>query len=257
MADLAVSIEKLPRAIAARSVGYAKRLIVAQSRGWGILRSGMFATFKLLFVYLALGPIAGLIGIPYTLLVGDISLLYRVAMWIAHAGVRAAGIRTEISGLENVPAGRSCIFMCNHVSNLDPPVVLPLLPGRSSVLLKKELMNIPILGRAMRMGKFVPVERGQRREAAKASVAAAADALRSGLHILVFPEGTRSRDGRLSTFKKGPFFLAQETQAPIVPIAISGTETMMHKGSVRSRREWRGCSCCRRLSRRSMRRVRS
>jgi 1-acyl-sn-glycerol-3-phosphate acyltransferase len=196
-----------------------------------MLKSGMFATFKLVFVYLTLGPIAGIIGIPYTLLVGDISLLYRVAMWITNAGVRAAGIGIEISGLENIPAGRSCIFMSNHVSNLDPPVVLPLLPGRSSVLLKQELMSIPILGKAMRLAKFVPVARGNRRDAAQASVEAAADALRSGLHILVYPEGTRSPDGRLSTFKKGPFFLAQETQAPIIPIALSGTQTMMHKGS--------------------------
>jgi 1-acyl-sn-glycerol-3-phosphate acyltransferase len=191
----------------------------------------MFATFKLLFVYLTLGPIAGIIGIPYTLLVGDISLLYRVAMWITNAGVRAAGIEIEVVGLENVPAERSCIFMSNHVSNLDPPVELPLLPGRCSVLLKKELMSIPILGRAMRMAKFVPVERGHRRDAAKASVEAAADALHSGLHILVYPEGTRSLDGRLSAFKKGPFFLAQETQAPIIPIALSGTQRMMRKGS--------------------------
>ena len=183
----------------------------------------MLATIKLIFVYLTLGPIAGLTG--------NIAPLYRVAMWIAHTGLRAAGIRTEISGLEHVPVGRSCIFMCNHVSNLDPPVLLPLLPGRCSVLLKKELMSIPILGFAMRMGKFVPVERGQKREAAKASVAAAADALRSGLNILVFPEGTRSLDGRLSAFKKGPFYLAQETLAPIVPVAISGTERMMKKGS--------------------------
>ncbi|HWW97089.1 MAG TPA: lysophospholipid acyltransferase family protein [Edaphobacter sp.] len=196
-----------------------------------MLKSGMYATFKLVFVYLTLGPIAGIIGIPYTLLVGDISLLYRVAMWITNAGVRAAGIKIEISGLENIPAGRSCIFMSNHVSNLDPPVVLPLLPGRSSVLLKQELMSIPILGKAMRLAKFVPVERGSRRDAAQASVEAAADALRSGLHILVYPEGTRSLDGRLSTFKKGPFFLAQETQAPIIPIALSGTQTMMRKGS--------------------------
>jgi 1-acyl-sn-glycerol-3-phosphate acyltransferase len=196
-----------------------------------MLKSGMFATFKLVFVYLTLGPIAGIIGIPYTLLVGDISLLYRVAMWITNAGVRAAGIKIEMSGLENIPAGRSCIFMCNHVSNLDPPVVLPLLPGRSSVLLKQELMSIPILGKAMRLAKFVPVARGSRRDAAQASVEAAAEALRSGLHILVYPEGTRSLNGRLSTFKKGPFFLAQETQAPIIPIALAGTQRMMHKGS--------------------------
>ena len=191
----------------------------------------MFATFKLIFVYLTLGSITGIVGIPYTLLVGNISLLYRVAMWVTNAGVRAAGIKIEISDKENIPSGRSCIFMSNHVSNLDPPVLIPLLPGRSSVLLKKELMNIPILGRAMRMAKFVPVERGSRRDAARASVEAAAEALRSGLHILVYPEGTRSPDGRLSTFKKGPFFLALETQAPIVPIALSGTQTMMRKGS--------------------------
>jgi 1-acyl-sn-glycerol-3-phosphate acyltransferase len=191
----------------------------------------MFATLKLVFVYLALGPIAGIIGIPYTLLVGDITQLYRVAMWITNAGVRAAGIKIDIGGFENIPPGRSCIFMSNHVSNLDPPVTIPLLPGRSSVLLKKELMNIPILGRAMRMAKFVPVERGSRRDAAQASVAAAVDAVRSGLHILVYPEGTRSLDGSLSAFKKGPFFLALETKAPIVPIAVSGTQTMMRKGS--------------------------
>jgi 1-acyl-sn-glycerol-3-phosphate acyltransferase len=196
-----------------------------------MLKSGMFATFKLLFIYLTLGSMAGIIGIPYTLLVGDISLLYRVAMWITKTGVRAAGIKVEVSGLENIPAGRSCIFMSNHVSNLDPPVELPFLPGRCSVLLKKELMSIPILGHAMRLGKFVPVARGHRRDAAQASVEAAADALRSGLHILVYPEGTRSLDGRLSTFKKGPFFLAQQTQAPIIPIALSGTQTMMGKGS--------------------------
>src|SRR6185503_12382209 len=110
----------------------------------------MLATLKLLFVYTALGPIAGVVGMPYSILVQDISRLYRVGMWIASAGVRAAGIRIELTGLENVPVGRPCIFMCNHVSNLDPPVLLPLLPGRCSVMLKKQLMRIPILGTAMR-----------------------------------------------------------------------------------------------------------
>ncbi len=81
------------------------------------------------------------------------------------------------------------------------------------------------------MAKFVPVERGNKREAAQASVAAAAEALKSGLNIVIFAEGTRSKDGRLAAFKRGPFYLAMETGAPIVPIAISGTQTMMRKHS--------------------------
>ena len=191
----------------------------------------MFSTFKMLLVYLTLGGLAGVVGIPYSLAVGNVRLLYRVGMWIARAGVRAAGITVEVTGLGNVPAGVSCIFLSNHVSNLDPPVLLPAIPPMTSVLLKQDLMRIPLLGTAMRMGKFVPVERGNRREAARASVKAAADALRSGLHMLIFAEGTRSKDGRLAAFKRGPFYLAMETGAPIVPVAISGTQTMMQKGS--------------------------
>lgn len=192
----------------------------------------MFATFKIVFIYVTLGFIAALLGIPYSFLIRDIGPLYRVAMRILRAGLRAGGIQVTVVGLENVPADRSCIFMCNHVSNLDPPVVLPLLPGRSSVLLKRELMRIPLLGTAMRMAKFIPVERSRSREAAQRSVTMAAAALHSGLHILVYPEGTRSLTGRLSEFKKGPFFLARETQAAIVPVAVSGTQGMMRKGRV-------------------------
>ena len=191
----------------------------------------MFATFRMVFAYVTLGAVAGVVGIPYTLIMGNAKGLYRVVMWILRTGTRAAGIRVEVSGLEHVPAGVSCIFLPNHVSNLDPPVIFPVLPGQSSVLLKKKLMRIPILGTAMRLGRFVPVERGNVRESAKASVAAAAEVLRSGLHMLIFAEGTRSKDGRLAAFKSGPFYLAKETGAPIVPIVISGTEKMMRKHS--------------------------
>lgn len=191
----------------------------------------MFVTLKIVLVYLGLGSVAAVLGIPYSFVIGDIGPLYRLTMRIMRAGLWAGGIRVTVVGLENVPADRPCIYMCNHVSNLDPPVVLPLLPGRSAVLLKKELMRIPLLGTAMRMAKFVPVERSSSREAAQRSVNAAAEALRLGLHILVFPEGTRSLTGRLSNFKKGPFFLARETGAPIVPVAVVGTRRMMRKGS--------------------------
>lgn len=191
----------------------------------------MFSTLKLAVVYLSLGPLAGIFGIPYSLLRGNVDLLYRVSMGIASLGLRAAGIRIVVHGIENVPGDRACIFMANHVSNLDPPVLLPLVPGHTSVLLKSSLMRIPILGTAMRMGKFVPVARGSTQEAARRSVNAAADAVRSGLHLVVFPEGTRSRDGRLAPFKKGPFFLAEQTHAPIIPVAIAGTERLLRKGS--------------------------
>ncbi len=91
----------------------------------------MFATFKIVMVYTALGFPAALLGIPYSFLIGDIGPLYRLAMKIIRAGLRAGGIRVVVTGVENVPIDRTCIFMCNHVSNLDPPVVLPSLPGRS------------------------------------------------------------------------------------------------------------------------------
>jgi 1-acyl-sn-glycerol-3-phosphate acyltransferase len=191
----------------------------------------MFATFKMVFVYVTLGTVAGVLGIPYSMVVGNVARLYPIVMRILRAGTRAAGIRVEVSGLEHVPAGVSCIFLPNHVSNLDPPVIFPVLPGQSSVLLKKELMRIPILGTAMRMAKFVPVERGNVREAAQRSVANASAALKSGLHMLIFAEGTRSKDGRLAAFKRGPFYLAKETGAPIVPMVITGTEKMMRKHS--------------------------
>jgi len=193
----------------------------------------MFALLKMLFVYTALGPITGIIGIPWTLLRNDISWMYRAGMWIAHAGVRAGGIKVNITGYENVPAGRACVFMSNHVSNLDPPVLIPLIPGRTCVMLKAELMKIPILGRAMKMAQFVPVERGGDPAKAKVSIDAAIRALQSGLHIVIFAEGTRSPDGRLRAFKKGPFYLAKETGAPIIPVALSGTQHMMRRGSMK------------------------
>jgi 1-acyl-sn-glycerol-3-phosphate acyltransferase len=193
----------------------------------------MFPALRMLFVYVALGVPAALIGIPWSALRKDFRTMYSWGMKITALGVKAAGVRTHVEGLENVQPGVSYIFLSNHVSNLDPPILLPLIPGMTSIFLKRELMKIPLLGTAMRMGKFVPVARGNSREDAQLSVEAAANALNSGLHFIAFPEGTRSPDGRLLPFKKGAFFLAEGTGAPIIPVVISGTEHMMPKGSQR------------------------
>jgi 1-acyl-sn-glycerol-3-phosphate acyltransferase len=193
----------------------------------------MFPALKMLFVFLILGVPAALIGIPLSALTRNFSTMYGWGMAIQRLGIRAAGIRVRIEGRENIPPGESCIFLSNHVSNLDPPILLPSLPGMNSVFLKKSLMKIPLLGTAMRMGKFIPVTRGHSREEAEKSVAIAADVLRSGLNIFIFPEGTRSPDGNLLPFKKGAFFLAADTGAPMIPMIISGTRQMMKKGSLK------------------------
>ena len=174
-------------------------------------------------------PLDALWGFPYSLITGNVDPLYYSATWIARMGVRIAGVRTRIVGQEKLAPGRQYIFMSNHVSNLDPPVLIPLLPRRVTIMVKKELFRLPILGRAMLMADCVPIDR-QNREAAIASVREAEAVVRKGHDMMVYPEGTRSRDGRLLPFKKGPFYMAMETGVPIVPITLLGTETLMPKG---------------------------
>lgn len=193
----------------------------------------MWATLKLVTVIAVLSVPAGLILIPWTLLTGKIQPMYRVGKWIARTALRAAGIRVEQSGRENIPASGACLYLPNHVSNLDPPVIAPLLPGAPSIMLKASLMRIPVLGRAWQLARCVPVERNGDRASAVRSARLAADVVKSGLSMLIFAEGTRSPDGRLQPFKAGALHLAQSTGTLIVPVAISGTETMMRKGSAK------------------------
>jgi 1-acyl-sn-glycerol-3-phosphate acyltransferase len=176
-----------------------------------------------------LTPPAALVTLPWTLLTGDGRFLYRVGMWMASMGMRLSGIQVRPEGLAKLDARRTYIFMSNHVSNLDPPVLLPLIPRRASVLVKKELFRIPVFGQAMRIARLVPVDRSSREKAIE-SLRSAAAVLRDGLNLMVFAEGTRSRDGRLLPFKKGPFHLAIETGTAIVPVTIVGTYEAQPKG---------------------------
>jgi 1-acyl-sn-glycerol-3-phosphate acyltransferase len=173
-------------------------------------------------------PVAALIGFPWTFISGDISLLYSMFMWGAWNGVRLTGVRVETVGLDRLAAGGTYIFMSNHVSNLDPPILIPLIPRRTSVMVKKELFTYPILGRAMRMGSLVPVDRGNR-DAGIEAVKAAKEVIGQGLNMTIYVEGKRSFDGKLLPFKKGPFYLAMECAVPVVPVTIVGTHYAMPK----------------------------
>lgn len=192
----------------------------------------MTASFVLLATMVVLGIPTAIVFIPWTVLTGDATALYNIAQKITRAALFMARIRVEITGREHIPAHTACIFMSNHVSNLDPPALIPHIPGRTSAFLKRSLMRIPVLGYAFRLGEFVPVDRDGRVESAQQSIAIAGQVLQKGLHITTFVEGTRSRDGRLLPFKKGPFYLAKETGAPCIPVSIHGTEAMMAKGSL-------------------------
>ena len=193
----------------------------------------MIASLTLLLTILALGVPAAIVLIPWAALTGKVYTLYNVSQWIVRTAFWMARIRVKVSGVENVPPQRACIFMANHVSNLDPPALIPHIPGRTSVFLKRSLMKIPVLGYGFRLGEFVPVDRDGRVESAIESVAAARGVLGKGIHVVTFVEGTRSPDGRMLPFKKGPFYLAMEAGAPCIPVSIYGSETLMRKGSLR------------------------
>jgi 1-acyl-sn-glycerol-3-phosphate acyltransferase len=168
-------------------------------------------------------------GMLLALLFGWVDVLYL----LGHGGVIVAtwlvGIRYRIAGTEHLPK-RSALFVSNHQSNIDPPILFRVLHPRLHFVYKSELQAIPILARAFNIAGFIPIER-RNREQALAALDQGAAALQAGTSFLMFPEGTRSRTGALLPFKKGGFIMAITAQAPIVPVAISGARAAMRKGS--------------------------
>jgi 1-acyl-sn-glycerol-3-phosphate acyltransferase len=188
----------------------------------------MIHTILMLGFWIVAGLPGGLIGFTWTFITGDIRLLYWIFTRGAWFGIWLSGVRVETVGLDKLDKSRTYIFMSNHASNLDPPIQIPLIPRRTSVMVKKELFKIPILGRAMHLGALVPVDRGNR-EAGIEAVAAAKQVVQQGINMTIYVEGKRSFDGKMIPFKKGPFYLAMECGVPIVPMTITGTHHAMPK----------------------------
>jgi len=146
-------------------------------------------------------------------------------------GQKILGIRLEVCGLENIDKKKSYIFMPNHLSILDGPLLSMIIPQPVRVILKKEVFRIPVIGQIMRHVNFVSVDRRGKR-GGKQSIEKATKLMKEkGYSFLIFPEGTRSHDGRLQRLRRGGFFLALNSQAPIVPITIKGTYELMPRGS--------------------------
>jgi 1-acyl-sn-glycerol-3-phosphate acyltransferase len=183
-----------------------------------------FVTLVTFAYILVLGPPLLL----YALLTGNTDPIYNIGCMGARMAVRLAGVRLDVQGLEKIPRDRAVVFMANHQSNCDPPALLAVLPA-VWILVKKEFFRVPILGRVMLARGYIPVDR-KHRERAIAAVQEAVNALKAGRSFLVFPEGTRSPDGRLQRLKKGAFVMAIEAGAPVVPVSISGSGKIMPKG---------------------------
>lgn len=177
----------------------------------------------------------------YILVVGPPVILYSLisknpdpVYWAGLEGVlffvRAVGVRVRVKGVERIPQG-ACLFAANHTSAADAPAVVGAIPRRIAVLLKESLFKWPIVGQAFQCVHFIPVNRSAR-DSAIASVEKATEAMKNGQSFLIYPEGTRSPDGRLQEFKKGAVVMAIKAGVPIVPMVCSGAHRIMEKRSL-------------------------
>ncbi len=156
--------------------------------------------------------------------------MYRVSKLWARLLLAASFVRVRCQFETELDPQRGYVFMANHQSMFDIPVLLVTLPGQSRFLAKRGLFRIPIFGWGLHAGGFIPVDRKDRKAGA-ATFAAALDRLRKGRSILLFPEETRSTDGQLLPFKRGGFLLALRSGYPIVPVGIRGTSAVQSKAS--------------------------
>jgi len=189
----------------------------------------MLLTVWFYFVLVVLTIIASLMVIIYTIFdpTGDSSL--KITKLWGQGLLRCIGVKTEVHGLENVTPGRPYIFAANHQSAFDIFVILAVLPPEVRFLAKIELFAIPLFGPALRRAGSLPVDRSNR-QAAMRSIDQAAQAVRSGRSIVIFPEGTRNATGEIMPFKKGGFVLAIKSGQPIVPVSISGVRNILSPG---------------------------
>ncbi|MGB9432438.1 MAG: lysophospholipid acyltransferase family protein [Candidatus Acidiferrum sp.] len=187
-----------------------------------MLRAAFISFFLSLYVLIAGPPL-----ILYAYFTKDVDPLYWAAIKGVMFFVNCVGVHVRVKGVERIPKG-TCIFAANHTSSADAPAVVGAIPRRIAILLKRSLFGWPIVGQAFHIAHFIPVDRFNR-DSAIESVEKATEAIRNGQSFLIYPEGTRSPDGRLQEFKKGTAVMAIKSGVPVVPVACSGAHRIMEK----------------------------
>ncbi len=162
------------------------------------------------------------------------NIVHHYARWWAKIQLLVSGVRVKVGGLEHLDKERPYIYMSNHQGSYDIFALLSCLPVQFRWIAKKELFAIPILGWAMGAANYISIDRSGRRGALE-SIERAARKIKGGVSVVIFPEGTRSRDGSIQPFKRGGFTLALKSGVPIIPITINGSRDVMARDSMRVR----------------------
>jgi 1-acyl-sn-glycerol-3-phosphate acyltransferase len=199
------------------------------ARRSGILRAVLYVALIFLYTFV--------LGIP-CLIVAFFQPHGEASYWFIRTWARlllwTCGVRIEVRGRENVSRDGPFIIMSTHKSHFDIPVLVKEIPRQFRIVAKKALFKIPVFGWILSVAGYVSVDRGNQKQAFE-SLDKAAESVRLGMPLLIFPEGTRSGDGSLGLFKKGGFVLATKATVPIIPVVIEGTYHILPKTT------WRIC----------------
>jgi len=184
-----------------------------------------------LFCFVVMTIVGAVAGILSRLWDGSGDTVVRVARLWSRLTLWTGGIRLHVKSAVPLDPKRSYVFVSNHLSSVDIWAHFVTIPLIFRFIAKKQLGHIPLFGWALRAGRFILIDR-KNALAARRSIDEAAERVRRGCSVLIYPEGTRSRDGRLGVFKKGAFHLACNAGAPIVPMSIVGSDKVMPSGSL-------------------------
>ncbi len=193
---------------------------------------GMIRTLYIAIWVVFATLVCGIVVIVLSFFLRSGNFMHKIARFWGKSILVVSRIKVSVKGLSNIDPSSPYIYMPNHQSNFDIPVLLGHLTVQFRWLAKMELFKIPIFGRAMRNVGYISIDRSNRQSAFE-SLKVAVEKIKSGVSVLIFPEGTRSRDGKIRPFKKGGFVMAIDSGVPIVPVVITGTRAIMPKGRFR------------------------
>ncbi len=188
--------------------------------------------FKIVLIFIFIA-ICSMFAMLFVLIDRSFTLYFGLSKVFAFGVLKLSGIKVTVSGKENIPTDGVYVFASNHISLYDIPLVQLTAPVRVAIVFKKELAKIPLFGWHMLIGPYVVIDRQNAEKAIKSIERAKQLMEKRKLSILIFAEGTRSKDGEVQPFKRGAFYLASRVPFPVVPVSISGTNNVLEKGKLK------------------------